>query len=80
MNLNTENCITVYEAAELLRVSRATLYRFIQEGIPGMGFPPYYRIGKRILFDRQELLKWFRCGGHQGLEQSKPEGQLEIDV
>lgn len=68
MDLSNENWMTVYEAAKFLRVSRATVYRLVQEGITGMGTPPYYRVGNRILFDREELMAWFKRGGSPDLE------------
>lgn len=47
--------ITVEEVAELLRVPRSRIYNWTrQRQIPA------YRGGKRMLFDREEILSWFR--------------------
>lgn len=48
--------LTIEEAAALLRVSRWTLYEWAK----GADAVPAYRAGKRLLFDREELLAWFK--------------------
>lgn len=44
---------TVKEVAELLRVSKSTVYRLAQQkGVPAI------RIGEKILFDKDKLHNW----------------------
>jgi len=47
--------LTVDEAAGLLRVDRATIYRWIHE--QGL---PVFRLPHRFRFEREELLAWAR--------------------
>ncbi|WP_394701340.1 helix-turn-helix domain-containing protein [Marispirochaeta aestuarii] len=42
--------LTSYEAAEMLRISMPTLYRYVQQGLI-----PCFRIGRRTLFRYEEL-------------------------
>ncbi len=45
--------LTAQEAADLLRVQRRSLYRFVQQQRI-----PYRRVGRAIRFERNELLAW----------------------
>ncbi len=47
--------ITIENAMELLSLSRPTINRFIYRGEI-----PNYKVGKRRLFDREELIKWIK--------------------
>jgi excisionase family DNA binding protein len=50
-----ETLITVREAAELLRLAPKTLYSLVsQRRIP------YRHAGRRLLFERSEILDWTR--------------------
>jgi excisionase family DNA binding protein len=47
--------ITITDAMELLSLSRPTINRFIyRDEIPN------YKVGKRRLFDRDELIEWVK--------------------
>jgi excisionase family DNA binding protein len=46
--------LTVAEAAGLLRTSRKAIYTMIERGLIG----GITRIGKRVLFHREDLLDW----------------------
>jgi excisionase family DNA binding protein len=43
------------EVAKLLKIPRATLYRWISQG----NSPPFYKIGKHNRWKRSEVLAWF---------------------
>jgi excisionase family DNA binding protein len=45
------------EAAELLRVQPDTLYAWVEQKPPRV---PFRRAGRRLLFDRDELIEWTR--------------------
>ena len=47
--------LTFIEAAELLRLSKPTVERFVAEGKI-----PSYKVGKRRLFDPEELIEWVK--------------------
>ena len=60
-----KNFITFSEAGKLLRLSRQTIHRFIaRREIPS------YKIGKRRLFDREELVEWVKA--HRDDSEKKP--------
>lgn len=46
--------LSVNQLAETFGISRRTVYREIERGIPHM------RVGQRIRFDYKEALHWFR--------------------
>lgn len=53
--MTVESLITVREAAELLRLAPKTLYSLVsQRRIP------YRKAGRRLLFERSEILDWTR--------------------
>jgi excisionase family DNA binding protein len=53
---NMENkFLTIKETSELLRINISTINRFIKEGKI-----PSYKVGKRRLFDRDELIEWVK--------------------
>ena len=47
--------LTVKNAAKILNVSSSFLYKLAQEGKI-----PHLRMGKKIIFDKQELIEYFR--------------------
>lgn len=49
--------MTLPEVATVLRVSPRTLYAWREEG----GGPPGFRVGRRLLFDRDEVKGWVRA-------------------
>ena len=50
-----EKQLNVKEAADLLNVHPMTIYRKVEDGTM-----PHYRYGNRILFDEEELEKWYK--------------------
>lgn len=55
-----DDILTVQEAADLIRVDRRTLYRYVQQNAI-----PYMRVGAggRPRFSKHELLQWMRGHG-----------------
>jgi len=47
--------LTVKNAAKILNVSSSFLYKLAQEGKL-----PHLRMGKKIIFDKQELIEYFK--------------------
>jgi excisionase family DNA binding protein len=58
--------LTFKEAIELLRLSRPTIERMIIRGEI-----PSYKVGKRRLFDRDELIEWVKSH-REGESVKKP--------
>lgn len=56
-NLPTEpqEMLTVAEAAVFMRVSQKTVYAWVEEERI-----PHLRAGRRILFERSDLMNWLR--------------------
>lgn len=52
-NESFQDVLTAEEAARFLRISISTLYQLVKEGAL-----PLRRIGTRLIFGRQALLKW----------------------
>ena len=60
----TTKFLGVDEAAELLSISKRTIYGWVQQGRI-----PYRKAGRRVLFLESELMDWTKPGGcHQSLE------------
>ncbi len=57
--------IKIAEVVELLSLSRPTINRLIARGEI-----PNYKVGKRRLFDRDELIEWVRS--HRDEKPKKP--------
>jgi excisionase family DNA binding protein len=51
--MSADDVLTAHEAAELLRISRWSLYEAANRGEV-----PHRRIGKRMLFSRRALMLW----------------------
>ena len=45
--------LTARELMALLKISRATLYRLLEAGLPSIGY------GRLRRFDREEVLEWY---------------------
>jgi len=79
--------ITAEEAADLLGVSRQTIYSWARKGVV-----PFYRVGKRLIkFDKDELFNSFKVeqsaslgkltNGHASVRPiSEPFGILEREI
>lgn len=46
--------LTVENLCELLQVSRVTVYRWREQGMP------YIKIGRNIRFEKEKVLEWIR--------------------
>jgi excisionase family DNA binding protein len=58
--------LTVEETSKLLRISVSTLNRLIrQNGILS------YKVGRRRLFDKNELIEWIRSQTSKGQDSSE---------
>lgn len=51
--MNEQTFLTVKEVAELLQVTRLTVYMWIRKHII-----PYYKLNSRIRFKRDEFFNW----------------------
>ena len=51
--------MTVKEVAELLRVTRQTIYKMVEGGQL-----PAVRVGTQWRFDRERVLRWVNSGGN----------------
>ena len=63
--------LTVLGVAELLKVSRKTIYYWISRDEI-----PYFKVGKHRRFDRDEVMEYFR----QATEESKPPCFQKLDL
>jgi len=57
-----EPIMTLEEAAEYLRVSKAHLSNVINGKVPGVRPPRVFRVGRRILIRREWLDRWIEEG------------------
>lgn len=51
---------TIHDAAAFTGLSRASLYRRISDRTI-----PFIKIGRRVLFDRQDLIRWLATHKHK---------------
>jgi excisionase family DNA binding protein len=58
--LETARFLSVDEAAELLSISKRTIYGWVQQGRI-----PYRKAGRRVLFLESELLEWTKPDGRR---------------
>jgi putative molybdopterin biosynthesis protein len=63
--MGLENSMTVPEVADLLRMSRQTIYTMIRSGQI-----PHFRVGNKVRFNRADI---------EALMQTKPVNQVEKD-
>ena len=52
-----EKFLTTKQAAAFLKISVPTIFRYL-----GDGKIPSYKIGKKRVFDREELVDWVKTG------------------
>jgi excisionase family DNA binding protein len=57
-DLTRNSVLTMREAAELLRFSKAHLSNVINRKVPGLPALPVVRIGRRLLVRRDALAAW----------------------
>lgn len=55
--------LTVEEVSEMLQVTRTTIYNLKKKGLP------FFKIGKNIRFDQQEVLDWIKTNNRVELEK-----------
>jgi len=60
----SKQMISVDEAAKLLNIAPITLYRLVS-GKMSQNRPPHLRVGRRIVFEVEPLLEWYRQGGEK---------------
>jgi excisionase family DNA binding protein len=58
----SEPIMTLEEAAEYLRISKAHLSNVINGKVPGVRPPRVFRAGRRILIRREWLDRWLEDG------------------
>lgn len=46
--------LTVKQLQEELSISRASVYNYINDGMP------HFKVGDRLRFDRDEVIQWFK--------------------
>ena len=64
--------LTVAETAVLLRTSRKAIYAMVERGkLPGV-----VRLGKRLLFRRQDLMSWLDQLTHDGFDSQPELGEI----
>ena len=64
---DSDQLLTVEEAAALLQVKTGTLYAWASRGKV-----PYRKVGVLLRFHRGELLEWTRCKAEQAGEVKPP--------
>jgi excisionase family DNA binding protein len=52
-----DEILTTDEIAALLKIPKATLYRWVSMGVS----PPFYKIGKHSRWKRSEVMAWFEA-------------------
>ena len=65
MSTGPDTLLSEGDCAALLHTSRRSLQRWRQQGTG----PPWIRVGKRVLYRREAVLKWLEDkekGGHEG--------------
>jgi len=58
--VETTRFLSIDDAAELLSVSKRTIYGWVQQGRM-----PYRKAGRRLLFLESELLEWTKPDGRR---------------
>ena len=51
--------LTIEQVAEMLQVTRTTIYNLKKKGLP------FIKLGKNIRFDEDEVVKWIRSNQQQ---------------
>ena len=57
--------LTVEEVSEMLQVTRTTIYNLKKKGLP------FFKIGKNIRFDQQEVLEWIKANNRVEIVEDK---------
>ena len=68
-----QDLLTAQEAAELLKVKKATVYEMVKRGqIPAV------KIGKQVRIDREDLQRMLQPSGSRGKQQELPTGGIVL--
>lgn len=51
--------LTVEDVAEMLQVTRTTIYNLKKKGLP------FIKLGKNIRFDQEEVVEWVKTNGRE---------------
>jgi excisionase family DNA binding protein len=54
--------LTIEDVANMLQVTRTTIYNLKQKGLP------YIKLGKNIRFDEEEVVKWVKSKQQQTIK------------
>lgn len=46
--------LTIKQLQEVLGISRGSVYRYIEDGMP------HFRVGDRLRFEQEEVIQWFK--------------------
>jgi len=57
--------LTIEQVAEMLQVTRTTIYNLKKKGLP------FIKIGKNIRFDQEEVVNWIKEKQQQTIEEEK---------
>ncbi len=57
--------LTIEEVAEMLQVTRTTIYNLKKKGLP------FIKLGKNIRFDQEEVVNWIKGKQQQTIEDEK---------
>lgn len=57
--------LTIEDVAEMLQVTRSTIYNFKKKGLP------FIKIGKTVRFDQEEVIDWIKTNNES--EVNNPE-------
>jgi len=71
--INEKPLLTVTEAAELLNLAKPTIYALSQQSKI-----PYMKKGKRLYFDKTELLDWVKEGRNSTDSELKNKALKEV--
>lgn len=55
-----DSILTVAGAADLLRVSRAQVYQWVNKSMHGLSAFPFMKAGRLLRFSKNELLEWMK--------------------
>jgi excisionase family DNA binding protein len=63
-----EKPLNIDEAAKMLELSKTTIYGLVHHQLI-----PNYKTGKRLYFDRAELMEWVRSGRRKTIKEAQAE-------
>jgi excisionase family DNA binding protein len=69
-DITKEKLLTVQETAELMRLQPSTIYKLVHNRKIR-----HMKQGKRLYFDRNELLNWIASGNRQTIDEIRSEAE-----